>query len=118
MQPNQIFYPREVISVADVKVDLDSLGYLSGSYRGLSDTVSSAQTYQSTHINLNASGKVSGVSTAVLSAMLAMQGECVSSVEGIIDDCVDCSIRNLAKIGKEAMNETDRCVLDIMTSKS
>ncbi len=59
----------------------------------------------------------SGVSTAVLSAMLAMQGECVSSVEGIIDDCVDCSIRNLAKIGKEAMNETDRCVLDIMTHK-
>ena len=59
----------------------------------------------------------SGVSTAVLSAMLAMQGECVTSVEGIIDDCVDCSIRNLAKIGKEAMNETDRCVLDIMTHK-
>ena len=59
----------------------------------------------------------SGVSTAVLSAMLAMQGECVTSVEGIIDDCVDCSIRNLAKIGKEAMNETDRCVLEIMTHK-
>jgi len=49
--------------------------------------------------------------------MLAMQGECVTSVEGIIDDCVDCSIRNLAKIGKEAMNETDRCVLEIMTHK-
>lgn len=59
----------------------------------------------------------SGVSTAVLSAMLAMQGECACSVEGIIDDCVDRSIRNLAKIGKEAMNETDRCVLDIMTRK-
>ena len=59
----------------------------------------------------------SGVSTAVLSAMLAMQGECVTSVEGIIDDCVDCSIRNLAKIGKEAMNETDRCALEIMTHK-
>ncbi|RRD79910.1 serine dehydratase subunit alpha family protein [Alloprevotella sp. OH1205_COT-284] len=59
----------------------------------------------------------SGVSTAVLSAMLAMQGECVSSVEGIIDDCVDKSIRNLAEIGKNAMNETDRKVLDIMTSK-
>ncbi len=58
-----------------------------------------------------------GVSTAVLSAMLAMQGECVTSVEGIIDDDVDRSIRNLATIGKDAMNETDRCVLDIMTSK-
>lgn len=59
----------------------------------------------------------SGVSTAVLSAMLAMQGECVSSVEGIIDDCVDRSIHNLAEIGKNAMNETDRKVLDIMTHK-
>lgn len=60
----------------------------------------------------------SGVSTAVLSAMLAMQGECVTSVEGIIDDDVDLSIRNLATIGADAMNETDRCVLDIMTHKS
>lgn len=60
----------------------------------------------------------SGVSTAVLSAMLAMQGECVTPVEGIIDRCVDRSIRNLAQIGKEAMNETDRCVLEIMTHKS
>lgn len=58
-----------------------------------------------------------GVSTAVLSAMLAMQGNCVSSVEGIIDDDVDQSIRNLVSIGKGAMNETDRCVLDIMTHK-
>ncbi len=59
-----------------------------------------------------------GVSTAVLSAMLAMQGKCVSSVEGIIDDDVDLSIRNLTSIGADAMNETDRCVLDIMTHKS
>ena len=60
----------------------------------------------------------SGVSTAVLSAMLAVSGECVSSTEGIIDDDVDRSIHNLTKIGKDAMNETDRCVLDIMTSKN
>lgn len=60
----------------------------------------------------------SGVSTAVLSAMLAMQGNCVSSVEGIIDDDVDQSIRNLVSIGAEAMNETDRKVLDIMTHKT
>ena len=59
----------------------------------------------------------SGVSTAVLSAMLAMQGECVSSVEGIIDDDVDQSIRNLVSIGADAMNETDRKVLEIMTGK-
>ena len=58
-----------------------------------------------------------GVSTAVLSAMLAMQGNCVTSVEGIIDDDVDQSIRNLVSIGTDAMNETDHCVLDIMTHK-
>lgn len=59
-----------------------------------------------------------GVSTAVMSAMLAMQGNCVSSVEGIIDEDVDQSIRNLVSIGTGAMNETDRCVLDIMTHKN
>lgn len=59
----------------------------------------------------------SGVSTAVLSAMLAISDECVSSAEGIIDDDVDKSIHNLTAIGKDAMNETDRCVLQIMTEK-
>jgi L-cysteine desulfidase len=59
----------------------------------------------------------SGVSTAVLSAMLAMQQKCVSSVEGIIDDDVDRSIRNLTSIGADAMNETDKKVLEIMTHK-
>jgi L-cysteine desulfidase len=49
--------------------------------------------------------------------MLAMEHECVTSVEGIIDDDVDKSIHNLTKIGKYAMNETDRMVLDIMTHK-
>ena len=59
----------------------------------------------------------SGVSTAVLSAILAKEGKCVTSVEGIIEDDVDRSIRNLTKIGSEGMNETDRLVLDIMTHK-
>lgn len=59
----------------------------------------------------------SGVSTAILSAMLAMENRCVTQVEGIIDDDVDRSIRNLTDIGREAMNETDRMVLDIMTGK-
>ena len=59
----------------------------------------------------------SGVSTAVLSAMMAMEHECVTSVEGIIDEDVDKSIHNLTDIGRDAMNETDRMVLDIMTHK-
>ena len=60
----------------------------------------------------------SGVSTAVLSAMLAMQQKCVSSVEGIIDDDVDKSIHKLTSIGAEDMNETVRQVLEIMTHKN
>lgn len=60
----------------------------------------------------------SGVSTAVLSAMMAMEGRCVTSVEGIIEEDVDRSIRNLTRIGRDAMNETDRIVLDIMTHKA
>ena len=59
----------------------------------------------------------SGVSTAVFSAILAMEHKCVSSVEGIIDNDVDRSIRNLTRIGSQGMNETDKLVLDIMTHK-
>lgn len=59
----------------------------------------------------------SGVSTAVLSALLSMEGKCVSSAEGIIDDDVDRSIRNLTSIGADAMATTDNMVLDIMTHK-
>ncbi|WP_418698617.1 serine dehydratase subunit alpha family protein [Bacteroides sp.] len=59
-----------------------------------------------------------GVSTAVLSAIMAMENRCVTSVEGIIDEDVDQSIRNLTKIGSRGMNETDKLVLEIMTSKN
>ena len=58
-----------------------------------------------------------GVSTAVLSAIMAMENRCVTSVEGIIDEDVDQSIRNLTKISSKGMNETDKLVLEIMTSK-
>lgn len=59
----------------------------------------------------------SGVATAMLSAMLAMQDRSVSQLEGIIDKDVDKSIRNLTSIGREAMQETNRMVVDIMTHK-
>lgn len=58
-----------------------------------------------------------GVGTAVMSAMLAIQNKHVTAAEGIIDDDVDASIRNLTAIGSHGMNATDRCVLDIMTRK-
>ena len=60
----------------------------------------------------------SGVSTALLSALLAMEGKCVTSEEGIVDDCVDKSIHNLTSIGADAMCATDEMVLNIMTSKN
>ena len=59
----------------------------------------------------------SGVSMAVLSAILAIENKCVTSVEGIIEDSVDLSIRNLTQIGSVGMNETDKLVLNIMTHK-
>ena len=59
----------------------------------------------------------SGVSTAILSALLSMEGKCVSSAEGIIDDDVDRSIHNLTSIGADAMRATDDMVLNIMTHK-
>ena len=59
----------------------------------------------------------SGVSTALLSAVLAMEGRHVTSAEGIIDDDVDRSIRNLTVIGADAMCATDQMVLEIMTGK-
>lgn len=59
----------------------------------------------------------SGVSTALISAMLAMNGRYVTETEGIVDKDIDRTIRNLTSIGKEAMKETDLHVLKIMTSK-
>ncbi len=59
----------------------------------------------------------SGVSTAVLSAMLAMEHRHSTAIEGIVDEDVDKSIHNLTMLGKTGMHETDRLILDIMTSK-
>ena len=59
----------------------------------------------------------SGVSTAILSALLSMEGKSVTSAEGIIDDDVDKSIHNLTSIGADAMRATDDMVLNIMTHK-
>jgi len=58
-----------------------------------------------------------GVSTAILSAFLAIDNKVVSSAEGITDEDVDKTIHNLTKIGCDGMNETDRMVLDIMINK-
>lgn len=59
----------------------------------------------------------SAVSTATISALMAMDNRVVSALEGIADEDVDQTIRNLTAIGSEGMSETDKMVLKIMTSK-
>ena len=58
-----------------------------------------------------------GVSTAIFSAIMAVEGKTVTSAEGIIDNDVDQCIRNIVSIGTQGMRETDCCILDIMTEK-
>lgn len=59
----------------------------------------------------------SAVSSAFQAAMMAMEGICVASTDGIIEDDVDRSINNLADIGRDAMLEVDNVILKIMTEK-
>lgn len=60
----------------------------------------------------------SGVSSAMLSSLLAMEEKVVTSNEGVVDDDIDRSIDNLTSIGRDAMTETDKHVLHIMTHKN
>lgn len=60
----------------------------------------------------------SSVSAAVHSAMLAMADQGVSGEEGIVADDAEESIRNLGRLTKEGMVETDRVILDIMVKKT
>ena len=59
----------------------------------------------------------SGVSTALLSALMAIENGVISAQEGIVDNDVDKTIRNMSEIGKVGMIETDKLVLSIMTNK-
>ena len=59
----------------------------------------------------------SGVSTAIFSAYLAMQHSYADSTEGIVEDDIDRTIRNLTRIGHDGMQVTDDLILDIMTHK-
>lgn len=58
-----------------------------------------------------------GVSSATLSALMAIDNKVISAVEGITDEDVDKTILNLTRIGRDGMQETDRMILEIMTSK-
>lgn len=59
----------------------------------------------------------SGVSSAIQSALLAFEGQCVSKHDGIIDEDIEKTIENLGKVGSVGMQETDNVILNIMVCK-
>ena len=59
----------------------------------------------------------SGVSCAIQSAVLALQGTCIPSTDGIIEDDVEKTIKNVGRIGSAGMKTTDRMILDMMLCK-
>lgn len=59
----------------------------------------------------------SGVSSAVQSAILAMEGICISENDGIIEKSIEKTIKNLGSIGSIGMQKTDNMILDIMVCK-
>lgn len=58
-----------------------------------------------------------GLYSAFTAAALALDNRVVDETDGLSEHCVDCSIRNLGRLGKEGMNQTDDMILDIMTHK-
>ena len=59
----------------------------------------------------------SGVSSAIQSAVLALRGTCIPSTDGIIEDDIEKTVRNLGTIGSVGMQATDKMILDIMLCK-
>lgn len=59
----------------------------------------------------------SGVSSSIQSAVLALDDICISSNDGIIEDDIEKTIRNLGRIGSVGMQSTDTMILDIMSCK-
>ena len=59
----------------------------------------------------------SGVSCAVQSAVLALRDTCIPSTDGIIEDDIEKTVRNIGIIGSGGMKNVDRMILDIMLCK-
>lgn len=57
------------------------------------------------------------VEAAITAALLAKKGVCVPGSDGIVADDVEECIHNLGLLGAEGMVDTDRVILNIMTSK-
>ena len=59
----------------------------------------------------------SGVACAIQSAILALNGICVSENDGIIERDIEKTIANLGAVGSVGMQSTDNLILQIMTCK-
>ncbi len=59
----------------------------------------------------------SGVSGSIQSAVLALDGICISENDGIIDHDIEKTIANLGRIGSVGMQTADDMILDIMVCK-
>lgn len=59
----------------------------------------------------------SGVACSMQSAILALDGICISANDGIIEKDIEKTIANLGRIGSVGMQTTDEMILDIMTCK-
>lgn len=59
----------------------------------------------------------SGVSSAIQSSMMALDGHCVSEYDGIIDRDIEKTISNLGRVGSIGMQRTDDIILEIMVCK-
>jgi L-cysteine desulfidase len=60
----------------------------------------------------------SGTSSAMQSAILAVDGICISENDGIIEQDVEKTIANLGRVGSVGMQTTDNIMLNIMINKS
>jgi L-cysteine desulfidase len=59
----------------------------------------------------------SGVNAAYLAAKLAIEGNGATENDGIIENDIENTIKNLANIGSKAMKITDEYILNIMVCK-
>ena len=58
-----------------------------------------------------------GLYSAFVCSELAVHNRVVDCTDGLSESDIDCSIRNLGRLGKDGMNQTDDMILDIMTHK-
>lgn len=58
-----------------------------------------------------------GLYSAFVCSELAVHDRVVDRTDGLSESDIDCSIRNLGRLGKDGMNQTDDMILDIMTHK-